>query len=79
MGTIKAIMFEDLSSEKMEEINGGNAWRELGQIVGGLSTGGTGGFALGSVICGPGCGIVGGLYGAVVGGAAAGYDRMNNK
>lgn len=31
MGTIKAIMFEDLSSEKMEEINGGDAWRELGK------------------------------------------------
>lgn len=39
---------------------GNNAWGKLGQVVGGLTTGAVGGAGLGTAICGPACGVVGG-------------------
>lgn len=65
---------EELSVLEIQQISGGNAWKQLGQVVGGLTTGAVGGAGLGTAICGLGCRAIGGLYGAVAGGTAAGWD-----
>lgn len=64
----------NLQLNELQHINGGGAWSDLGKLVGALAVGAGGGAKLGTVICGPGCGIVGGLYGAVAGGAAHAWD-----
>jgi len=64
----------NLQLNELQDINGGGAWSDLGQLVGGLSTGAVGAFGLGMALGGPGVAIVFGLYGAVAGGAAAGWD-----
>jgi len=66
--------FETLELNELEAIDGGSAWSDLGKLIGAITTGATGGAGLGGAICGPGCAIVGGLYGAVAGGAAHGWD-----
>lgn len=65
---------KELNSYELQNVSGGGAWSNLGQVVGGMVTGASGMGGLGTVLCGPPCGIVGGLYGAVAGGAAAGWD-----
>ena len=49
-----------LSVSELKQIKGGGAWSDLGQVVGGMATGAGGGAGLGTAICGPACGIVGG-------------------
>lgn len=68
---------KELNTKELQIISGGGAWGKLGQVVGGMVTGAGGMGGLGTVLCGPPCGIVGGLYGAVAGGAAAGWDASH--
>ncbi|EGO2848546.1 Blp family class II bacteriocin [Enterococcus faecalis] len=77
---MKLEIFKILEEDSLQNVLGGGALKNL---IYGMGGGAAGGAALGAAICAPtvvgapACSIVGGLYGAVAGGFAAGLDTIN--
>ncbi|AMB99278.1 hypothetical protein AWM75_04350 [Aerococcus urinaehominis] len=70
--------FTKLEDQSLKSIRAGhNKWQQLGEVTKGMVEVGAGGAALGSVVCGPGCAVLGGLAGVAVGGATGALDAQN--